>query len=289
MTWTPEHEVHCLRIVPLRGDPVRIVLSYPTDLKMGNGEIYQGGIYSQASAISSNISGAPVLVDLGSAYDPDIITRDEMGSGQWDGAIIYSFFTSWFAPQEDDRPDRLYKLGKVREDDDRFVIEIMSQADLMNQSSGRIMKPVCENVLGDEHVDGTIITSDKSTCKVSELLVSNIPSSIVSMTGPYSFIGSGLNGFPADWFGNGEIIFTTGPNANLGFRKISAFGVGGNIILDEIYPYYYPLAPGQDFLIRAGCRKRFNEDCKAKFNNAIHFRGFPHIPQKSSVIKFGDQ
>jgi uncharacterized phage protein (TIGR02218 family) len=289
MIWTPEHEVHCLRIVPARGDPLRIVLSYPTDLTMGNGEIYQGGIYSQASAISSTINGSPVLIDLGSAYDPDTITRDEMGSGQWDGATIYSFYTSWFAPQEDDKQDRIYKLGKVREDDDRFVIEIMSQMDQMNQASGRIIKPVCENVLGDEHVDGTIIASDKSTCKVSPLLVSNTPSSIEAMTGPYSFIGEGLSGFPADFFGNGEIIFTSGPNVNLGYRKVSAFAADGNITLDELYPYYYPLAPGQTFLIRVGCRHRFNEDCIQKFSNAIHFRGFPHVPQKSSVIKFGDQ
>lgn len=54
-------------------------------------------------------------------------------------------------------------------------------------------------------------------------------------------------------------------------------------------PFYYPIEVGDMLRVRVGCRKRFNEDCIAKFGNGKNFRGFPHVPQKSTVMKFGDQ
>jgi len=287
MPINPRHMVQCLRIEPKTGDPIRLALSYPVNLRMQSGEIYLGGIYSQPSAISSTINGAPTVIDIGSVYDVDTITRDQIQSGYWDGAKVYSFFTQWSIPYQDEMPDRLYTLGKVREQDDRFVVEMMSHLDLMNQSSGDIITPGCRYVLGDAHVDGTIIASDKSRCKVNPLLVSNTPSFVTSVISPTEFYGDGLGGFPDDFFGNGEIIFKTGQNAGLPFKFVRTSNSAGLIVLAQ--SFYYPILDGDEFDIKVGCRKRFQEDCINKFINGDHFGGFPHVPQKSSVIKFGDQ
>jgi uncharacterized phage protein (TIGR02218 family) len=104
---------------------------------------------------------------------------------------------------------------------------------------------------------------------------------------PSEFFGSGLAGFPDDFFAFGEIVFTSGDNANLPFKFVKSFDGVDHIVLAQ--SFYYPVEVGDQFLIRAGCRKRFDEDCRLKFGNALHFGGFPHVPQKSSVIKFGDQ
>jgi len=37
------------------------------------------------------------------------------------------------------------------------------------------------------------------------------------------------------------------------------------------------VAAGDGFTVTAGCDKR-SETCKAKFNNLLSFRGFPHMP-----------
>lgn len=283
----PQELVQCLRFEPKNGDPIRIVLSYPVNLTMSNGVVYQGGIYAQPSDINSNLTGSPTVIDIGSVYNIDTITRDEIQSGYWDGAKIYSFFTTWSFPAENEMADHLYYFGSVQEIDDRYTIELMSQGDLLNESTGRIIRPSCDYILGDAHVNGEVIPQRFSRCQVSSSLVSNIPSQVVSVASPINFFGSGLGSYLDDWFGYGELFFTLGNNAGLTYRLIKNFIDGGNITLAD--PFYFPVSVGDQFLIRAGCRKRHQEDCIIKFSNGPHFGGFPDVPQKSIVLKFGDQ
>jgi uncharacterized phage protein (TIGR02218 family) len=44
-----------------------------------------------------------------------------------------------------------------------------------------------------------------------------------------------------------------------------------------------PLAPGQTFSVTAGCDKALGT-CRAKFANAVNFRGFPHMPGNDFVM-----
>ena len=46
-----------------------------------------------------------------------------------------------------------------------------------------------------------------------------------------------------------------------------------------------PLAPGDTFVVTAGCDKRF-ETCTSKFANALNFRGFPHLPGNDFVVAY---
>lgn len=288
MVATPERRTQCIRIEPKNGEPIRIVLAYPVDLIMSSGAVYQGGIYSQPTGTSSTLSGGATVIDFGSVYDTDTITRDQIQSGYWDGARVYSFFTDWAYPVEDEEEDRVYTFGKVREEDERYTVEMMSLSDLLNQTTGRTITPGCPYVLGDAHVDGAIIASDRSRCQVSPLLVANTPSRVISLVSQMQLVGFGLPGtFPDDYFGFGEIIFTSGANAGLPYKFVKSYLADGTITLAQ--PFYYPIEVDDLFLIRPGCRKRFQEDCISKFANGKHFGGFPDVPQKSTVTKFGDQ
>lgn len=288
MAATPERRTQCIRIEPVNGEPIRIALAYPVDLVMSNSAVYRGGIYAQPTDISSTLSGGATVIDLGSVYDTDTITRDQIQSGYWDGARVFSFFTDWAYPVEDEEEDRVYTFGKVREEDDRYTVEMMSLLDLLNQTSGRTITPGCGYVLGDAHVDGAIIASDKSRCKVDPMNVVNFHSKVTSLTNQMQFIGQDLpDAFPNDHFAFGEIIFTSGLNAGLGYKFVKTYLANGTITLAQ--PFYHPIAVNDLFTIRTGCRKRFQEDCVTKFQNGKHFGGFPHVPQKSSVMKFGDQ
>lgn len=283
---TPERRVHCIRIEPRNGDPIRIALAYSDDLIMSNDAVYRGGIYSQPTGINSTLSGAATVIDFGSVYDADTITRDQIQSGYWDGARVYSFFTDWAFPVEDEEEDRVYIFGKFSEEDERYTVELMSLIDLLNQTSGRTITAGCTYTLADMHVDGTLIASDKSRCKITSLLI--LGSSVSSITNQMQFVAAGLAGlFPDDYFGFGEIMFTSGANAGTAYKFVKSYLANGTIMLAQ--PFYYPIEIGDDFEIMAGCRKRFNEDCIGKFGNGKHFGGFPHVPQKSTVQKFGDQ
>lgn len=49
----------------------------------------------------------------------------------------------------------------------------------------------------------------------------------------------------------------------------------------------YAIAAGDSYAVTPGCRRRFEEDCKAKFNNVINFRGEPHLPGTDKMLKAG--
>lgn len=287
MVATPERRTQCVRIVPKNGDPIRIAVAYPVDLKMSNDTVYKGGIYSQPTAISAVISGAATVLDFGSVYDADAITRDQIQSGYWDGVKVFSFFTDWANPVEDEEEDRAYFFGKINEEDERYTVEVMSQMDMLNQTSGRQITPGCQWVLGDGRVTGELIASDRSRCKIDlETLI--FESTVGSVINSLQFVGADLDGdFVDDYFGFGEIVFTSGANSGLGYRLVRAYLANGTITISE--PFYYPVDVGDSFKIKAGCRKRFKEDCIDKFDNGVRFGAFPHVPQRSTVYKFGDQ
>ncbi len=45
------------------------------------------------------------------------------------------------------------------------------------------------------------------------------------------------------------------------------------------------IAPGDAFIVTAGCDKQFGT-CKAKFANAANFRGFPYMPGNDAVTSY---
>lgn len=285
---TPERRTQCVRIEARDGTVVRVAIGYPTDLMMSNGEVYQGGLYSTATAISATTDGGPTVIDVGSIYDNDGLTKDEVASGKWDGAWIYSFFTDWASPVEDEEEDRVYQLGKIREEDDRYVVEMLSMVDLLGQTTGRIFTPGCLWVFCDQHIDGEIIATDKSRCKLNAYDYT-VSAQISTVDDGMSFYSDSLaGGYPNDWFGNGEIRFVSGDNSGLSYRYVKAYdGATGKITLNA--PFYYMPQPGDEFIMIAGCRKRRDEDCVSKYSNGPRFGGFPDVPQRSYVQKFGDQ
>ena len=42
------------------------------------------------------------------------------------------------------------------------------------------------------------------------------------------------------------------------------------------------------FTVTAGCDKSFRT-CKAKFDNAVNFRGFPHVPGVDFALTYPDR
>lgn len=287
MTVNLERRTQCIRFEAVDGTILRFVLRYPSALTMSNAAVYENGDLAMKTDISATVEGGATVIDVGSVYSDDAITRAQVESGKWDGARIYSFFTDWASPIEDEEPDRVYQIGRVREEDDRYTVELLSLLDLLNQTTGRLITPGCLWVFADSHLDGAIIASDKSRCKLVGATYTTT-STISSVTSDSQFIASGLNGtYAADWFGNGEIRFTTGNNAGISYNFVKTYLANGTITLAT--PLYFMPQVGDQFSIRAGCRKRFVEDCKTKFSNSKHFGGFPHVPQKSDVTKFGAQ
>jgi uncharacterized phage protein (TIGR02218 family) len=45
------------------------------------------------------------------------------------------------------------------------------------------------------------------------------------------------------------------------------------------------IAAGDTFTVTAGCDKRFST-CRERFDNALNFRGFPHMPGNDFALSY---
>ena len=80
------------------------------------------------------------------------------------------------------------------------------------------------------------------------------------------------------WFNQGVIKFTSGRNAGLS-RTVKEHK-GGRLSFALRLPF--PPQSGDVFKIYPGCDKR-QETCGRKFDNIVHFRGFPYIPAADTI------
>lgn len=82
------------------------------------------------------------------------------------------------------------------------------------------------------------------------------------------------------YFNFGRIKFTSGANANIEMN-IRRSNAAGYIELFTNLPY--KINSGDSYEIIAGCDKQFST-CISKYNNAVNFRGEPHIPGNSKLL-----
>lgn len=285
MTANPVRRTECVRIEALDGTVVRVAATFPSDLYMSNGSLYTGGGFTSASTREVAAETGSGMIDFGFVDELSGIDRDQIASGKWDSSSIYLFATDWADPVEDEEPIALLTMGKITDVDGRFQGQLMGLTDKLNQSTGRTCTPLCGWVYADHHLDtGDIIyTTANHGCgidKTSKI----VTGTITHVTDNQQFRDSS-RAEDEDWFGNGEIIFTTGSNAGLSRRTVKSYSADGSIVANA--PFYYAPEVGDEYQMIAGCRKRPNEDCKTKHNNRPRFGGFSYVPQQSQVVRVG--
>lgn len=262
---------HCWRVTRTDG----VVLGF-TD---HDGAIEFDGVMHEArtglnaeaaeSALGLSIDSQPVSGALSS----DAITDEDIERGLYDGAEVTVWLVDWREPS-----NRLLlskgRIGEIRRGDGAFEAEVVGLSEVLNQPYSRAYLPTCDRRLGD------------AKCGV------DLESPLYSGTGTVSavqesqrFVAAGLDAFERGWFDNGRIEWTSGANAGLsGHVKLhTGFGDGAAIELWLSPPM--PVAPGDGFVIRAGCDKTLRT-CREKFANLLNFRGFPHMPGDDWVASY---
>ena len=264
--------VICLRIVPVTGATVRLT-HYPTDLTMSNATVYASFAGYDFSGYEAVSSMAPGAVDLQGILGVAGISREAIAAGVYDNARCYLFATSFMAPVEDEEPLVASTFGKSTLIDDAYVIEEMALIDALNQSVGLTYGATCKKKFGGTEFAG---------CKK---VVAASSGTITHVTSRYIFRDSARSE-AADYFGAGQITFTTGANAGLGALEIKSYALDGTIELFEAMPN--AVSVGDAYLMSPGCRRR-EQDCRDKWNNILNFGGFSHIPSAQIYAQQGDK
>ena len=265
------YKIHCLRIVPVWGDPVYLT-DHVRNVTMG-ANIYLTDSGYQFTGTASEADMSPGVLDLSGIASIAGIGFDQVVSGVFDGARVYAFATDWTSPVEDEEEIGCAILGKTKLEDQRYTIEMMMLVDALNQTVGKTYTANCQKPFGGQEYAG---------CGVA-LGAITVTGTLTHATSNSVFRDS-TRAEAADYFGAGTIAFTTGDNAGLKPQKIKSHAADGTITVHEAF--HYPVQVGDAYTLIPGCRQRL-EDCRDKWVNVANFGGFSFVPTISTYSKVG--
>lgn len=266
--------LYCMRIECVGGVIVRLV-EYPYDVVM-SGATYKSDSGYQFSGVEAGTTFSPGAIDLKSflGISPEI-TLPNIQSGIFDHAKVFVFATDWADPSEDEEAILKGYFGKVTIEDNRYMTEVMSLIDLLSTTVGDSYSAACPKIFGGQEYGG---------CHIDAVAL-QVSGTLTSATDNYIFADS-TRTEDDDYFGAGEIWFTSGDNAGTPVQRIKAYTDAGGIIeCSEPFPFTPKI--GDAYTMQPGCRKRHDEDCRDKYNNAIRFGGFAYIPGTRFLNKVG--
>lgn len=261
----------CWKIV--RSDGIRFGFT-DHDLPLSFGDLtYEPESGFAAAEIRSGSDLSVDAQDAEGALSSDRITETDILDGRWDNALVEIWRVNW---QDTDQRVLMRRgaIGELRRGRVSFVAEVRSLSHLLGQSVGRVFQGTCDAALGDGrcrvNVDDPAFTD---TGSVDSLLCDR------------AFNATGLSSFAAGWFAFGTLIWTGGANTSRSAEVSLHEVAGGMVNLTLLEAPVRGITEGDTFQIRAGCDKRL-ETCRAKFANAVNFRGFPQIPGQDAILRY---
>jgi uncharacterized phage protein (TIGR02218 family) len=229
-----------------------------------NGVRYEAATGITPSAIEGQVGMAVPNLELAGFLDSESITVDDLLAGRWDDARVLIFQVNYNDLSMGTMILAAGTIGNVSSGTVGFKAEGRGLAQMMQQPVGEVYSPSCPANLGD------------ARCGV-DLGPLTETGTVESVEGLSAFTDTGL-GTEDDHYG--LVTFTSGLNVGLSMEVANS--QDGAITLH--LPMPYPIAVGDTFEIIPKCHKRRTEDCSAKFDNVLNFRGFPDVPLNDKVI-----
>ncbi len=212
-------------------------------------------------------------MDVYGAVDSTNIAEADIEAGRYDNADVVVYLVNW-----QDVSERVEmkggNIGNVKRGAVLFEAEVRGISHEMQQVQGRLFNYKCDAKLGDTRC--TKVVSGSTYTGTGTVTATNGSSQVTA---------SGLDSYSSGWFSNGKITFTSGDNNGLSREVKVHINSSGIVTINTWEPFPWTIAVSDTFSVVAGCDKLF-KTCKAKFNNAINFRGFPHVPGPSTVTRY---
>jgi len=227
------------------------------DLVGGVTYLAKPGLAASDIVIAAN--AAVGNLQLSTLHDGSVFTTADILGGKWRNAAFTIFRYNWASIS--DGIDTLLSgtLGEFTLLRNSVTAELRDFRQYLQQSVGDASSKTCRARLGD------------ARCK-KDVTAFTYTGAITSVTNEQTFADSSRTE-AAQWFNEGEIVFTSGNNNGLS-AKIKTFAAGGHF--GVAIPLVLPVLPGDTYRAVAGCMKRVDEDCHTKFNNVLNFVGEPH-------------
>jgi len=235
-----------------------------------DGTTFEASAGFTASEITDSLGLAVGNLEVTGALSSATLNEDDLAAGRYDDAKVEIFRVNWVSPA-DRALMRTGSLGEVKRSGTGFVAEVRGLAHYLQQPKGRLYQFTCDADLGDARC-GINLAQPAYTASAT----------ITTVLSPRWFRVSGLTGFVTDFFTRGLVTFTSGASSGLKIEVKAHAKVAGVVSIELWSAAEGPPVAGDAFNVTAGCDKRF-ETCRARFANAVNFRGFPHMPGNDFV------
>jgi uncharacterized phage protein (TIGR02218 family) len=258
---------HALRITRTDGQVFGFT-SADTDVTISS-VLYESAPGLVVSSIATSAGLNVDNLELSTLDDGTVFNRTEVLAGLWNNAAFSLFRYNWASPSDGIDTLMAGTLGEVTLRRSTIVAELRGLQQYLQQPVGNVSTKTCRARFADYPVP----VSDTVRCRLTAASFT-FAGTVTTATSNQQFTATALTQ-AADYFGEGIVVWTSGPNANLS-QKVKAHTTGGVITLS--LPMLFTVAVGHTFDIIAGCRKRLDEDCDVKFSNVLNFQGEPHAP-----------
>ena len=158
----------------------------------------------------------------------------------------------------------------------RFRAELKSLVSTLDRTNLRRFEKRCSADLGD------------ARCGI-ELESGYVKHAVITgIINADSFEVSGIDAFQSGWFTAGKATFTSGDNVG---QKLEITGhakhdKGSSRVVVSLWEKpALTVAVGDSIQLEPGCDKLFST-CRQKFDNAMNFRGFPHMPGTEFAMSY---
>ncbi len=201
------------------------------------------------------------------------VTEEDLLAGRFDGAEVRAWLVNWALVEERVLQFR-GTIGEIVRSGGAFRAELRGLTEALNQAQGRAYQRSCMAVLGDAQCRFDLTRSGYFTERPVEALAER-----------RLFRFAAFPGFADRWFEKGRLIVESGAARGLvGFVKNDRIEGEGRVI--ELWQQIGPeILTGDMIRLEAGCDKLAGT-CRAKFQNFLNFRGFPHVPGEDWLISY---
>lgn len=210
--------------------------------------------------------------EISGALSDDSLNEDALAAGRYDAAQVDMHIVDWSEPALHVLMSRGH-IGEVRREGKSFAAELRGLADALNAETGRLYAPTCSADLGDARCG---VDLDDPLYRGEGI--------VVALSGSSALAAGGLGGFADGWFTGGRLAFTSGANDGEAIEVKRHRIEGDDVIIELWQQMAQPIAENDGFVVTAGCDKRF-ATCRDRFDNAVNFRGFPHIPGNDFIMR----
>lgn len=261
----------CWRLSRLDGTVLGFT-DHDRDLAFG-GTTYAARSGLDAAETTSELGFAVGGGEVAGALVAAFLTETDLAAGRFDGATVETWLVDWSDVERRMLLD-IATIGEVTRSEHAFTAELRGLMHQLDEPRGEIYRRDCAADLGDNRCG---IDLNASTYRAS--------AAVQATDGRLGFTTLGLASFASGWFSNGRLTWTSGASTGLAVEiKLHALSATiAEIVLWQ--PATRAIAPGDGFVVTAGCDKR-HATCRDRFGNIQNFRGFPHIPGTDQLVRY---